>query len=235
MSKCIVFIVAMLVCIFSVVGSVRAVTIDPFDTNDQVQTNVGTTGPVAVANALGGFRELEVISKTGILNATIAVLTGGGGDLLSVSNDSGVTSVSKAIWNSGGGGMNENLTAFFADAILLDFVSIDVGDVNFTVSITDILGEGGDTATKVINNAGTGINVFAFDTFTNFAAVDFTQVAEVSLLIETLDARTDLELRLFSTREENEVPVPEPATVLLLGIGIVGLGGGYLRKRIKRS
>ncbi len=234
MSRGFIFLAVLLVCVFSVVGSARAVTIDPFDTNDQIQTNTGTTGPEAVANALGGFRELEVISQTGILNATIAVLTGVGGDLLSVSNDAGVTSVSRAIWN-GNGGMNEDLTASFADAILLDFVSIDVGTVDFTVSITEIAAAGGETATMEINSAAVGTNVFAFNTFTNFAAVDFGQVSEVSLLIETLEERTDLELSLFLTREEKEVPVPEPATVTLLGIGLVGLGGGYLRKRIKRS
>ncbi len=237
MSKCFIFVVAILVCIFSVVGSVKAVIIDPFDTTPQTQTNVGSTGPIAAAEAIGGFRTLEILSKAGSLNlgAELRVLGQAyPADLLTLSNDVGTSSIAQVTWDGGPGGMDVDLSAALADAILLDFVSLDVGQIDFTVTITDTVASGADTATMVINDAALGTNVFAFDTFTNFANVDFSSVQVIKLMIDA-EENSDLSLRLFSTREFDEVPVPEPATVLLLGIGLVGLGGGYLRKRIKRS
>ncbi len=234
MKKVFIIFAAFLVCMLFVTGSARAVVIDPFDTTFQSQTGVGSTGPVAASEALGGFRTLTINSKSGPLDPVLAVLgLASPFDLLTLSNPTLTSSVAEVTWDGGGlGSMDEDLTLSFADAILLDFVSLDIGNVDFTVEITDTAANGADTATKSIMNAALGINVFAFNTFTNFAAVDFSSVQQIKLIIDS-GAESDLSLRLFATREETVVP--EPSTIILLGIGLAGLGGGYVGKRLSKS
>ncbi|ODS30066.1 MAG: PEP-CTERM motif protein [Candidatus Scalindua rubra] len=94
--------------------------------------------------------------------------------------------------------------------------------------ITSALGMNTDITMKLEMN--TSNQVTAMWDYGSDGTFDLTQSIFTTLSFTPLDP-DDIYTGSFGAGE----PIPEPTTIALLGIGLVGLGGGYLRRRLKQK
>lgn len=179
---------------------------------------------------------MEITSATGALGSTFAVLpltTPDPDGVLTLSNNVGSMTTAVVTWDANGDGLGGvDLTGLGADSIGIELVSLDlVGAVDLTVTIKDI---DGDIGSLLLVGANIGQNVFDFNSFVNAPNVDFNLVDFISITLDSIVVSADLSVDFFETLEAPPA-VPEPTTIALLGIGLVGFGGGYLRKRFRRK
>lgn len=191
----------------------------------------GPTGPLnfASGDAIGGSRTLEILgfptdadplSSGAILE--VAVPPGQAGhsqDVFAAGGRSRIT------WDANGGGLGSaDLTdGGLTDGIRLDVVFIDVGLVDLVFDITD---GGGNVSTLALMGLVAGEKSFYFADF--LGAADFTDVEKITLTV-IADPTSDLRLDLIDTIRK----VPEPSTMVLLGMGLLGAGCS-VRRRMKK-
>ncbi|MFZ2449955.1 MAG: PEP-CTERM sorting domain-containing protein [Methylovulum miyakonense] len=204
----------------------HALNIDSFDTTTQfLASPVAVAGSqLAAPEAIGGFRKLDIQSTTGF--TTIAANTGPNFGALTVSNNTNVISTTSVLWNHNNGtngGLNGvDLTDGGAStALLLGISSIDVGLVSIKFDIKDT---GSDIASLTLSGLNVGLQTFLFSSFSNYAAVDFTQIQRIQMTI-IAGISSDLALDLVETNRE----LPEPSSLVLMGLGLAGLS--CFRKR----
>jgi hypothetical protein len=233
------------------VGSANAIPIDTF--NDTKQTiSVDTQNhPLLLGapatEALGGYRKFEITEMEGLEEdeTTLRTVTAEedlsiknyGTGYLSLSNDSGVKSVSTVTWDNDGSGLGGvDLTVDGADAIGVQLLFLDQGELTLYLKVVDNNSNSGELS--ILNPLVDDITIFSFDQFGNATNIDFTSVFSISLIIKS-DFASDLDLDFIDTRVGDPLPpinaVPEPTTIALLGIGLAGIGCGYMRRRFRGS
>lgn len=231
------FAIALVGVLILTVGSARAVMIDTFDVGTQSITGVSsdTLTGLDTSEVIGGSRKVQILSSTTPTGTVLSVnMPGPGTGLLVMDNGFGVSGEALITWDANGDGLGgADLTdSNNSDSIGLELVGLDFGNVALTVTVFETSAAGGDFASLLLPSATQGENVFDFDSFANFTNVSFNLVDMITLRINA-GASQDLAIDFFETLE-NPV-VPEPTTVALLGIGLVGFGGRYLRRRSRRK
>lgn len=202
----------------------------PTQTVSQNGVGTNTDTDTALTGVLGGNRELfiDLTSDPNPAGGSTSVFTST--TRLSVSLNDSVDGTGGARYLALGGvdlTLGELLTNAFFQATV---VSADT-NVTLKVDITDTAAQGGDTASftslPLIN--GSFVNQ-AFASFSNSANVDFTQVESIVL---TLSGPTsfDAAISLLEITSTPNFGVPEPSSLVLAGLGMIGLVGFALRRR----
>jgi len=216
-TKTLSFIAAMLVA-----NNSQALIIDSFnDTSQSVSSGGSITNTVAASEALGGFRQLDILSSTGPGITAANVFATASLGIFAHNENSFTSGSSRITWNANGAGLGVDLTA--NNAFILDTLTIDQGSMDVTIGITDNNSTDFVTLSNITNS-----NSLPTISFYSFSGIDFNLIDEIYLEIDAGQA-SDITLDEIRTMGDSFITVPEPATFVLMGAGLLGMIG--MRRR----
>jgi hypothetical protein len=203
--------------------------IDNFDTGAQsaIQTGIGTSPTNTVTGLLtsdtvGGARSLKVqVTVSDGLVSKLNVVTSVG--RLLFSNDDGNTGLGTTTWDANGAGLggvdivpgtSPYFQAWVHDSDLGVIMNIAITDTgNNTATYQASLASGPQFVNKILTG------------FTNAGSTDFDHVSKIVMTLSGPTAQ-DCSIDMLGI---TTTPVPEPVTMVLLGLG--GVGVLFARRR----
>jgi len=173
----------------------------------------GRSTNVSAANANGAFPVYAVVESL------LAVNTGAATDTTLTYNGGTPTSTPQ----------NFTGTTGFA----LSFTSIDHASVPILITIEDSSGKT-ESATGITTFSGSGVATIPLSSFSNTPGFNLASLTQFQASIDGAGIQ-DLNYRLGAVSVDMPASTPEPATLILLAAGAVGLAGWKLRKRTRAS
>ncbi len=106
----------------------------------------------------------------------------------------------------------------------LDEIAGTLDDYIFNLTFSGL-----DAGADIVLDFDNAQTSFAISQFSGaFINADHLRITSTSIFFNT-------SLNWFFNDESNSAPIPEPTTIALLGIGLAGLGGRYLRRKHKKD